>query len=40
MKQRKGQNMAKTKRIKKVYKTPEEIAEEKLFKALEEKGML
>jgi len=30
----------KKKTIKKVYKTPEEIAEEKLFKALEEKGML
>jgi len=30
----------KTKKIKKVYKTPEEITEEKLFKALEEKGML
>lgn len=27
------------KKTKKVYKTPEEIAEEKLFKALEEAGM-
>lgn len=29
----------KTKKTKKVYKTPEEIAEEKLFKALKEAGM-
>lgn len=31
--------MAKKKTIKKVYKTPDEIAEEKLLKAIEEHGV-
>lgn len=40
MKHQKGHNMkTKKKTIKKIYKTPEEIAEEKLFKALKEMGL-
>lgn len=38
-KHQKGKNMAKKKTIKKVYKTPDEIAEEKLLKAIEEHGV-
>jgi hypothetical protein len=39
MKQRKGQNMKTKKNKRKVYKSPEEIAEDKLFEALKEAGM-